>query len=235
MFKFLRWLLVPLLPLLGLFIGIWLMPVHKPRWEVTFPSEVATVGMGFVDQGKTLLLIETKVEANSISNNAYGLIGLNAKTGEQLFRTPLSEELLKGGGVHHFNSRLISDEVGILFNHRVEVEPSQDIYDELVFYDWKTKKIKKRYRSLYSNGSINSPMMKGATLAAMGADDTRNLILWDGVSDTPIVLPISKDYFDFGLSEDGAMVHICAAYAKPYQLILIDVRQKKQIQNIEGL
>lgn len=101
MFKFLRWLLVPLLPLLGLFIGIWLMPVHKPRWEVTFPSEVATVGMGFVDQGKTLLLIETKVEANSISNNAYGLIGLNAKTGEQLFRTPLSEELLKGGGVHH--------------------------------------------------------------------------------------------------------------------------------------
>jgi hypothetical protein len=237
MFKFLRWLPVPLLPLLGLFIGIWLMPVHKPRWEFTFPSEVATVGMGFIDQGKTLLLIETKVELpkNFISNNAYGLIGLNAQTGEQLFRTPLSEELLKGEGVQYNNASLAADEEGILLVHRVEVESGWDNYHEIVVYDWKTQQIKKRYRSNCSNGAINFPMLRGTTLVALGAAHTiRNLILWNGVEDTPTVQPLSKVYFDFGLSDDGAIVHVLAGYEKPYQLILIDSRQKKQIHVIEG-
>lgn len=235
MLKFLRWLLVPLLPLLGLFIGIWLMPLHKPRWEVTFPSEVATVGMGFVDQGKTLLLIETKVELPKkfISNNAYGLIGLNAQTGEQLFRTPLSEELLKGEGVFHNSASLVAD--GVLLVHRVEVESAWEDYHEIVVYDWKTQQIKKRYRSNASKGAINFPMLRGTTLVALGAAHTvHNLILWNDMEEAPTVQTFNRSYFDFGLSPDGSMVHVCAGYEKPYQLILIDAKQKKQIQTIEG-
>ena len=148
MLKFLRWLLVPLFPIAGLLIGIWLMPERKPRWQVNFQDNIAVKGLGFVDEGKTLLLIETKVELPKqfISNNAFGLIGLNAADGEQLFRTPLPDELLKGEGVFYQNASLTADGQGILFDHRVQIEPPQDTYDEIVAYQWKTQKIIKRYR-----------------------------------------------------------------------------------------
>jgi len=236
--KFLTWLLVPIFPLFGMFIGIWLMPEWKPRWEVHFPGDIAVNGLGFVDDGKTLLLIETKVELprRLISNNAFGLIGLKAETGEQLFRTPLSEELLKGEGVHRNHANLTSDGQGILFNHRVSVDPPEDTYDEIVVYQWKTQQIIKRYRSVYSNGVPNEPMLRGSTLAAMGsAQDSHNLILWNGVDDKPANLPFPNDTYDFGLSNDGVMIHVCSAYTtSPFQLTLVDAKKQKVMQAIEG-
>lgn len=237
MIKFLRWLLVPLFPIAGLILGIWLMPERKSRWEVNFQDTVAVKGLGFVDEGKTLLLIETKVELPKqfISNNAFGLIGLNAANGEQLFRTPLSDELLKGKGVHYQNASLTTDGQSVLFCHRVQVHPPQDTYDEIVVYDWKTQQITRRYRSVYSNGSPNWPVLRGSTLALMGANhEINNLILWNGADDKPTVLPLTKAFFDFGLSDDGAMVHVCAAYASPFQLILVDAKKQKVMQTIEG-
>lgn len=234
MFKFLRWLLLPLLPLLGLFIGIWLMPERKARWEVAFATQVET--LGFIDRGDTLLLIETKEDTAKQTITANGLIGVNAQTGEGRFYTLLSDELLKKGLPFH-NSSLVTGDEGILFCHRVEVEPVEETYDELFVYDWKSRKIKKQYRSNCRNGAIafNKPVMKGTTLAALGGGEhINNLVLWSGDEETPVVLPLSKAIFDFGLSPDGSIVHVCAAYAKSYQLILIDAKQKKQIQTIEG-
>lgn len=237
MIKFLRWLLVPLFPIAGLILGIWLMPERKPRWEVNFQDTVAVKGLGFVDEGKTLLLIETKVELpkHLISNNAFGLIGLNVTNGEQLFRTPLPDELLKGEGVFYQNASLTADGQGILFDHRVQIDPPQDTYDEIVVYRWKAQEIIKRYRSAYGNGAINWPMLRGSTMAAEGsAHENHNLLLWIGEEGKPAVLPMTKPIFDFGISDDGAMIYVCAAYASPFQLILVDAKKQKVMQTIEG-
>lgn len=235
--RVLAWLLVPLLPLVGLIHGIWLMPENKPHWEVSFQDNMAVKGLGFVDGGKTLLCVETKLEPGrqTISNNAFGVIGLDAQTGEQLFRTPFTDELLKGEGVHYANASLTADGQGILLNRRVVVDPPQDTYDEMVVYDWKTQQITKRYRTVYKNGAPNWPALRGSTLAVMGsAHDIHNLILWNGTEDKPTIYPLSKSVFDFGVSDDGAMVHVCAAYVSPFQLILIDAKNQKVNQTIEG-
>ena len=237
MLKFLTWLLVPVFPLLGLLLGVWLIPERKSRWEANFKDNIAVKGLGFVDEGKILLLIETKLEASriNISNNAYGFIGLDARTGEQLFRTSIVDELLQGG-VNHHNAVLSPDGKGIILNHRVQVNPPENSYDEVVVYDWKASQISKRYRSSYSNGSINWPMLRGTTMAAMGAtSDGANLILWNDPDSKPAVLPVGKQIVDFGISDDGAIVHVCCVYGAPFELILIDTKKQQVIQKIAGL
>lgn len=237
MLKFLTWLLVSIFPFFGLLLGVWLMPERKPRWEASFKDNIAVKGLGFVDEGKTLLLVETRMEPdrNSISNNANGIIGLDAQTGKQLFRTSIVDELLQGG-VNHHNAVLSPDGNGVVLNHRVQTDPPENSYDEVVVYDWKANQISKRYRSAYSNGSINWPMLRGSTMAAMGAtSDGANLILWNDPDSKPAVLPTSKQIVNFGVSDDGAIVHICSVFGTPFELILIDAKKQQVIQTIAGL
>jgi hypothetical protein len=56
MWKLLRWLLLPILPILGLFAGWKMQPEQKPVW--TYQAEYVVKPLGYVNNNSTLLVAE---------------------------------------------------------------------------------------------------------------------------------------------------------------------------------
>ena len=79
-----RWLLVPALPVLGLFLGLWLKPGMKPRWERAVGSLTKCAGMLEDGQNTCLLTYGQRYYENEIQTHQM-VAGLSLENGEELF------------------------------------------------------------------------------------------------------------------------------------------------------
>lgn len=236
MVKLVGWLLVPLLPLMWLVGGTWLMPTSNILWEHQFDSDVAINGLGFIDDGKVLLLskIGRGPTGKGIDTKLRGLIGLNTHNGEQVFEKPLLQELLDVY-IDSDSARLSTDGTTILLNYCLPGDSGQSTFSHLLIYDWRKQEIIKRYRTPTDNYHLDKPISRGSTLAVMSKHAVYRLLLWHGEDKDPLVLPISEREFTFGLSEDGEMAHACMTETIPYLLVLIDVKKGGKVQTIDGV
>jgi len=214
------------------------MPTQNVRWKVEFAGDVAVLGLGFADDGKVLLLSTSRrgPVGHGIESKLRGIIGLSTQTGEQLFDTPLPQELLEEKvSVDSTNASLSLDGTTLLLNYLVPGDTRENTYSHLLLYDWRKQQIIMRYRTPTDNATLDKPTHRSSTLAVMSKHAVHRLMLWQDREQEPMVLPISDRDFEFGLSDDGEMAHVCTVEANPYQLVLIDVKKRTKVQTIDGV
>src|SRR5258708_7059256 len=86
-FLTLRWLLVLLLPVLGLVGGLWLMPIAKARWEVDLELSGQCAGVVSLDGSRCLALCrERKLPSGQTVDE---IVGLDLATGLPSFTRTL--------------------------------------------------------------------------------------------------------------------------------------------------
>jgi hypothetical protein len=132
--KVLSWLLILLLPVAGLFGGMWLVPTAKPLWQREFGYCISV--LGFVEEGKTLLVAEESREGQQV------LMGIDPRTGDEQFRQPLTGEQLQAKANQIREAALSDDGQYVVF-------PAEELnsYDLLIMlYDWKRNEVVKRFR-----------------------------------------------------------------------------------------
>ena len=74
----LRWLLVPLLSVLGLLMGVWLKPEMKPRWEYVSHSKIESAGV-IADEEATALVVY-QLQFSDMRVNRGVMLGLDIAT-----------------------------------------------------------------------------------------------------------------------------------------------------------
>ena len=78
-----RWLLVAVLPVVGLLLGMWLKPEMKPRWEYQLEKGMTWAGI-VSDQEQNVVLIRSNKTESSIQRT-WPFIGLETSTGKELW------------------------------------------------------------------------------------------------------------------------------------------------------
>jgi len=139
MFRFLRWLMVALMPFVGLYAGSRLKLELKPKWEVSFPEMM--VCLGVVDEGRTVLLSERGTTLSK--DKELTIVGIDANTGNELFHHTLPEETSQARTHTSRPLTLTSDGNSFTFyNHDSKRNTN------IVVYDWKRQEIARRYQCL---------------------------------------------------------------------------------------
>lgn len=225
MLKFLRWLLVPLFPLLGLFVGVWLMPERKPRWQFYYDYVINV--LGHVDDGQTLLIAEVT------SKGEQSLIGINVETGKERFRIALTRELLEAKANQIREARLSDDGKYVLFPAE---HPTLDSKKQIMLFDWNEKRVTQRFW-LDAKDILTSVCLRGTRLVAC---DHANLFIWN--TDQPQLMErmsLSPSSNPIGLSNDSGIVHHVELQLGDrtiqYQLALYDVVHFDKLEPIPNV
>jgi hypothetical protein len=113
---------------------MWLVPTAKPLWQREFGYCISV--LGFVEEGKTLLVAEESREGQQV------LMGIDPRTGDEQFRQPLTGEQLQAKANQIREAALSDDGQYVVF-------PAEELnsYDLLIMlYDWKRNEVVKRFR-----------------------------------------------------------------------------------------
>lgn len=230
MYRFVRWLLVAVLPFLGLFLGSRLTPELKPVWEVSFPEMM--VYLGVVDEGRTVLLSE---RGTTISKDKeLTIVGIDATTGNELFHHALPEETRQARDHSSHPLRLISDGDSITFyNHDGKRNTN------IVLYNWKRLEIVRRYRCQPEYINTDNAVIKKNTLVALAwnvdavSGKARSfLVVWDTTGELPKWnIEVGEQCGSCYLSEDGT---VAAIRNNSDELVVVDIYQGTIIQKMPG-
>lgn len=226
MLKLLRWLLVVLLPLVGLFGVWWLMPDAKPRWTTKFDHEITPLGYA---EKEHLFLV-----AESGNNIIKSLIALDIQSGKVAHQA--KAPVLDDKNVQYRQVSLYDD------SHQVFLipEPQRDGNEHLIVFDWLNQRIIERYQSSMSeHGALNRPVRRGSTLVAHGGrGNTLNFVIWDDAEKSPVnVIPCASAYNNFAidLSDTGLMANVIVREPSNNCILLIDIKKQAIVQTIAGV
>lgn len=233
MYRFVRWLLVAVLPFMGLYLGSRLKPELKPLWEVSFPEMM--VYLGQVDEGRTILLSE---RGTTISKDKeLTIVGIDATTGNKLFRHALPEEtrLTRDRSSHPLT--LTSDGNYITF-----YDHDGKRNTNIVLYDWRQQKIVRRFRCQPEYVNKVDPVIQKKTLVApaWNVDAVSKvgrsfLVVWDIDRELPKWnIEVGQQFGSCCLSEDGTVVVIENSTTNLDELVVVDLLQGTIIQKIPG-
>jgi len=223
MFKFLRWLLVPLFPIAGLIIGISLMPERKPLWRTKFDHEITP--LGFAEHERYFLVAESK------DNIIKSLIAMNILTGKVEHHVGLPAELTQVKKLEFRQAELYDD------SHHVFLIPNNLgwVMNEMIVFDWLNQIVVEKYQSNFKNGALNNPTIRGTALATLG--NSNKLIIWNILENVPVaVIAFASDrcQCNFGLNETGSLAHVMVEEKGNNRLLLIDVKKQAIVQTIPG-
>jgi hypothetical protein len=225
----LYWLVMLLVPVLGLTLGTWLTPAPQILWEKMANGKTLRV-LGYADNGNILLrLLADRDQSDSSILRNMVVEGLDPRTGETRFTHPAPPELMCSWSREGF-PQLVDDGVAILFM----LHQDTDNPNRLVVYDWRKQQVLRRYQTTAYHLLQRVTYRKG-TLAAYvsgkGADPTKEYLLyWHGNA----VEPVEQEQAAFyaSISEDGQRIAIHAT--ADWQLNIIDAPSQKLIQKVAG-
>jgi len=134
-----RWLLVPSLPVVGLVVGLWLMPQAKPTWELELPPDSQCAGT--IADGKMAYLLLYSGQIHELDMPTYHqLTGIDLYTGAELFSRKIPCErteqmqLLPGTTYALRWNRIRHDAMVTLYDWKQEKELNQFMSPE-IYYD----------------------------------------------------------------------------------------------------
>lgn len=231
----LRWLLVMLLPLIGLVGGWLLIPEAKPRWELTLPDKVYCAGTIVNDGLPCLLIYGERDSRTNVPTNE--VIGVNIVTGEEAFRVKSLErkdmemELIPGT-----TCALYQQEYAL---HQVE----RRFKSKILLYDWKTKEVINQFDSP-SKLFIRRPFtIKNEVLATVFSGDRDEIVFWH-LEKKPLPETVEYKLFESSLSSHDIQLSFNGALAidcyfehledTRRRIDLIDTKQGKLIQRLPG-
>jgi len=224
----LRWLLVPLLPVLGLLAGLWLKPDPKARWEVNLGYEGHCAGLVALDNSRCLALYRQQDLSNR--QTVHEIVGIDLDTG----LTRFTERLPDPGPMVHIQL-LPGTTLAMYFNR---LDPSVPFR----LYDWQQKQVVFRglVREYYYK--MRSVSYHNHVLAAdLGGHREGILAFWnDQESDLPaerlLHLHDCMDY-DLQLSQNGRWAVIRYAFISEAGTLkqhvqLLDTLKAKVVQEL---
>ncbi|MBL8825215.1 MAG: hypothetical protein JNJ77_21690 [Planctomycetia bacterium] len=228
MWKLLRWILLVILPMLGLFAGWKLLPVQKPVW--TYQAEYVVKPLGYVNNDSTLLVAEVT------SQGKQSLFGLEPETGVEQFRIPITRELLDASAAQ-IRECVLSD------NERYVVFPASH-YDEkkskekqVILFDWKAGKVEKRF---WVERMVDNVFLKNNTLVAR---DYQQITVWklDKTVDPIRIKWQRTNELYFNVNPDARIAYRCCVDPSGRnkaqlvtQLQLYDIKNEEHLPEIEG-
>ncbi len=224
MLKFLYWLLVPLLPFVGLLVGQCFKPERKPRWLNNYGSTIFV--LGHVEEGQTLLVLEENI------NGEQSMSGIDTATGKTRFQLSLTTELLDAKHNQIRLAKLSSDGKRVVF---VASQGSQESHQLIILFDWQKRQVAQHFK-LSPNQYAISVSLNGTLLGVCGSS---NLTLWNTDSpDAPNTIPWVSSPYPLQLSDDGLMVsqgHL-ESLGKSFesQLVLFDLKRSRKLPAIHG-
>lgn len=228
----LRWLLVPLLPVLGHVTGLLLMPEVNPAWTSTFDHRFECLGY-YADEGHTSFLISQKNGTDIDGKRTSQVIGFQIETGQRLFATEVSSGEMIPGTTYQL------------------VQDNQEDYTTMVLFDWKNHQEIGRFelegfRYFLSNVKVMGDLMACLTDRVV----EHSFVCWNFKSAKLLCqyrMPSSDSgsspLIDYQLSPDGKTV-ILLCHTRPgfgptktedrYARI-IDLESGKEIQTVATL
>lgn len=227
MWKLLRWLLLVIVPILGLFAGLKLQPVQKPVW--TYQAEYVVKPLGYVNNDSTLLVAEVT------SQGKQSLFGLEPETGLEQFRIPITRELIDASAVQIREAVLSDDERYVVF-------PASH-YDErikqkqVLLFDWKAGKVEKRF---WLERMVENVLLKNNTLVVR---DSLHAIVWKlDKADDPILFKWQRIHeLHFNVSPNASIAYrscVKLSGKNNAQLVnhleLYDIQKEEHLPEIEG-
>lgn len=222
----LRWLLVLLLPPLGLFVGLLLTPPPSPAWQRTLENDDQCAGMVAVPDGVVLALYRP---ADSGQPTHY-ILGLDATTGQVRFTTPLP--------VHPMMKvKVIPDTTKVLYFNRL------DSSSPLILYDWLDQEelfrgiVREEYLEIRSVHYRNKIL-----LADLGGLRQGIIAFWH-TSQPPLTQPrllFLPDSFSYDLQFSSTGIWVSSYSGSPanagllslHQIKIIDVQTVTVIQTL---
>ncbi|MFT3878640.1 MAG: hypothetical protein QM703_03150 [Gemmatales bacterium] len=240
MLKFLAWLLVPLLPLVGFVSAALMRETDHSLWRMNFQPNQAVSVLGYADQGQTLLLAERPYDEKKLraGNFFEAVIGLNMKTGQQLYRTPLPSLASSEDG---YIAMSLSEDGGTLVLSKLQRKGS---HGPEVF-DWKHNKIIKTYEDK-NHGAFNEVQLHCGIMSAIAHwSDQIRLVTWrDDVKEPQCISmlveqqnrqsPVWLNMRCMEMSQDGKRAHVYTNVGLPSQLFIFDYETRSKLQVIDG-
>lgn len=169
--RVLFWICVLVLPLAGLFGGMWLVPAAKPLWQKEF--EYCINVLGFVDEGKSLLVVEVSREGQQV------LIGFDPETGNEQFRQPLTREHLQAKANQIREAALSDDGQYVVF----PAEMLNSHESQIMLYDWKRNEVATRFRTA-TEDFVDMVVLKQGILTAC---TNKHVMQWKADSPETVV------------------------------------------------
>lgn len=225
----LRWLLVPLLPVLGLFVGWWMIPQARPNWERTLDDYVYCTGIRNDGTKSCLVAFDQRFvkEEGKIYQRIIGLDGTNGKD--------------------FFNKKLHCDS----FTRLVLVPGTSYALrwgfsdpDSLVLYDWEKEVVHRQLTTGVRLSQVILPVMKNNVLTAViGGPTLTTIACWrlGNHSKADLIKIASESPFlrDLALSSSGDWLVassqiISGVPGAPvqYRVELFDTKQGKKKQTL---
>lgn len=228
MWKSFRWLLLVILPILGLIAGWKLQPAQKPVW--TYQAEYVVKPLGYVNNNSTLLVAEVT------SQGKQSLFGLEPETCVEQFRIPITRELLDASAVQIRECVLSDDERYVVFpaSHYDETKSKEK---QVILFDWKAGKVGKRF---WMEGMIENVFLKNNTLLAR---DRMQIYIWKlDKPDERLCFKWQKiNEFDFNMNPNASIAYRSWVESSGRnkgqiinQLQLYDIHKEEHLPEIEG-
>ena len=242
-FLTLRWLLVLLLPVLGLVGGLWLMPEAKPKWEVTNESSANCVGAIRVN-GNDYLVIETGLAVDEAKQTVgHHVIGLDWVTGKIQFKRTIPWLASK-------RMELLPDTTYAVFWDKYPWYSYPLKTEEVKLYDWNTNEWVASGIVPKQHFCIQPVAFSNNVLAGrIGSDEDENhddkplapsnckMMFWhlQGIMLTPTAKTIIKDsdVQDIQLNADGSdALYRGIDFSGHSQIRVIETNQGKILQTL---
>jgi len=224
----LRWLLVPLLPLLGLAVGVIIMPEAKPRWNVPMGEKSHCLGM-ITDHDQPFLLFD---QGLSLFAKAPQIEVMDLTTGETSIKRAEDENDLSE------LARVPSTTLA-LRHKTIGVHPAFRLYD------WEKHLDVHQGFLPDANPYLESLTFHGHTLAAAVSVPRSTVEFWhfDEYQPTdPVVVSFPRGYrFDIQMSADEATAivrylvrPVDGSSASIFHVKVIDTLQGKIVQDMSS-
>ncbi len=194
-----RWLLVPVLPVLGLLLGLWLKPGMKPRWEREVGSITKCAGILEDGQNTCLLTYGRRYYENEIQTHQL-VAGLSLANGEELFTRKIPAR-------SHDQVILVP---GTTLAMCCRYDPSQ----EMILYDWNKEAIVHHLTAAQHIWTPTTPRLKNGVLAVLAnRHHTDTVFFWHLGADAVTEAKNGDNLYGFGtlmqLSSTGTWASVC--------------------------
>lgn len=229
-FLTIRWLLVVLLPAIGLLAGLWLMPATKARWEVKLELQEQCAGVVAVDDARYLALYrEHKLPSGEA---VHEIIGLGLATGQTGYTRKLPDPAVM---VH---IQPIPGTTLVMYFNRLDAHAPIRIYDWHKQQDVFQGVVREEYYWIRSVSYLNNVLA-----ADMGGLRQGTLAFWhrkeNQQPDETILHVQDSMNYDLQLSPNGAWAIIrytpsdlVNGVAIGNQVQVIDTTQSKIVQSL---
>lgn len=185
----LRWLLVPLIPVLGLLIGMWMKPEAKPKWEYRIAQYDRCSGI-VEDNEATYLVIKCQ-HSSSMVQKTERIVTLDVKSGKVLSTQDVRY------GFYGSKMELIPATTLALIWSDVSFNPT------LIVYDWKRDIELDRFIDLNRLEHVKHPIYQNGTLAVTEEHEGlgwKRIVCWMPDKDEPTLIYEWQDRSIFFIS-----------------------------------